>query len=403
MSLKKYFQRHSRLLDLRAAAGRYLINAIGFVEILVLPFLLAPADYAEIERNKQLVAFSPVVLLGAGLGYLKFHFKGVSNINSGSYTFGALISSFVVSAVLLIFGANSFQVSAVFLYIFTSAIEKQLLGCNRLLIAYSYKAFISVALIVGTLIFTYFASEELNAGLLYPIAIIVALSIWISFAIKSVSFQCIANIEGLWVCVCEYVRLIKSGFVLNLLTFVIILHFIFERMVIADYFSEQLPSYSLAYAFSQIGIVMINAIAYAFQNKFGIASNQLQPNEYRAYRNAMIFVYVALLVFSIPMIYIYQGYYGGYDDLLEIYISFYLFSGLYFSISSTSVIALYLGLSNVALISFLVFLFVNVFFSPFVGFDYSSIFLYLFKSGILIVCAAFYLDYVIIKRLDSRL
>jgi hypothetical protein len=67
------------------------------------------------------------------------------------------------------------------------------------------------------------------------------------------------------------------------------------------------------------------------------------------------------------------------------------------------VIALYLGLSNVALISFLVFLFVNVFFSPFVGFDYPSIFLYLFKSGILIVCAAFYLDYVIIKRLDSRL
>jgi len=366
-----------------------------------LPLLLAPANYAEIERHKQLVAFSPVVLLGAGLGYLKLHFKEESDFNSGSYTLGALISCFAVSAILASFGANPFLVLSVFLYIFTSAIEKQLLGCNRLLIAYSYKAFISVALIVGTLIFTCYAPEELDAGLLYSSAIIVALSVWISFSVKSASFPCITNIEVLWRCVCKYAEMIKSGFILNLLTFAIVLHFIFERKVVADYFPEQLPSYSLAYAFSQIGIVLINAIAYAFQHKFGLTSDQLQPKEYRAYRNAMIFLYVLLLIGSIPLVYVYQIYYDGYDGLLEIYLSFYLFSGLYFALTSTSVVALYLGLSKAALASFLVFLFFNVLFSPFVGFGYSSIFLYLVKSGLLIVGAGAYLDYRIIKQLGS--
>ncbi len=401
MSLKQYFQRHLRLLDLRAAVGRYLINAIGFAEILILPLLLAPEEYAEIERNKQLVAFSPVVLLGAGLGYLKFHFKNESHLNSGSYTLGALISCSAAGAILLFFGTNPVLVLAVVLYIFTSAVEKQLVGCNRLLIAYSYKAFISVALISVTLICGYYASEDVGAGFLYSIAIIVALSIWILFAIKSVSLPSIASIAGLWGGVCKYVGMIKGGFVLNFHTFVIILHYIFERKVVADYFPEQLPSYSLAYALSQIGIVFINAIAYAFQQKFGLASNQLQPKEYRTYRNAMILVYAALLFFSIPVVYFYQEYYGGYGGLLEIYVSFYLFSGLYFALSSTSVVALYLGLSKAALVSFFVFLFVNVLLSPFAGLGYSSILLYLIKSGLLIVGAGIYLDRRIIKRLGS--
>lgn len=401
MSLKQYFQRHSRLLDLRAAAARYLINAIGFLEILILPLVLTPTDYAEIERNKQLVAFSPVVLLGAGLGYLKFHFKDESYLNSSSYTFGALISCFGVSVLLLSAGTNPVLVLAISLYIFTSAVEKQLLGCNRLLIAYSYKAFISVALIIGAVLTSYYTSEAVDAGLLYSMAITVALSIWMLLARESVSFPMVANFKSLWGHVCIYFGMIRSGFVLNLLTFIIILHFIFERKVVGDYFSEQLPSYSLAYAFSQIGIVLINAIAYAFQHKFGVTGDQLLPKEYRAYRNAMIFVYVVLLVCSIPVVYIYQQYYGGYDGLLEIYISFYLFSGLYFALSSTSVVALYLGLSKVALVSFLVFLFVNVLLSPHVGFSYSSIFLYLIKSGLLIVGAGVYLDCRIIKRLGS--
>lgn len=401
MSLKQYFQRHSKLLDLRAAAARYLINAIGFLEILILPLVLTPTDYAEIERNKQLVAFSPVVLFGAGLGYLKFHFKDESYLNSSSYTFGALISCVGVSVLLLSAGTNPILVLAITLYIFTSAVEKLLLGCNRLLIAYSYKAFISVALITGTLLTSYYTDGAVDAGSMYSLAIIVALSTWLLLTRESVSFPKVANFKELWGCACIYFGMIRGGFVLNLLTFAIILHFIFERKVVGDYFSEQLPGYSLAYAFSQIGIVLINAIAYGFQHKFGVTGEQLSTKEYRAYRNAMIFVYVVLLVGSIPVVYIYQQHYGGYDHLLEIYIYFYLFSVLYFALSSTSVVVLYLGLSRAALVSFLVFLSVNVLLSPYVGLSYSSIFLYLIKSGLLIVGAGVYLDYRIIRRLGA--
>lgn len=401
MLLKEYFQRHSKLLDLRSAATRYLINIVGFVEILILPLLLAPADYSEIERNKQLIAFSPVVLLGAGLGYLRVRFKDENYLSSSSYTLGALVSCFSVSVILIFAEINLVFVLAIFLYIFSSAIEKQLQGCNKLLIAYSYKAFISVALIAATVISSYYASEKVEARLLYSIAIIVALSIWISFAIKSLPFPMFADVRNLWGHLYKYLGMIKSGFILNLLTFIIILHFIFERKVVADYFPVQLSSYSLAFAFSQIGIVLINAIAYAFQYKFGAANKELQPKEYRTYRNAMIFVSLILLICSIPFVYIYQKYYIGYDNLLEIYITFYLFSGLYFALSSTSVVALYLGLSNAALVSFLVLLFFNVLLSPIIGFGYSNIFLYLIKSGLLIVVAGLYLDYKIIRRLES--
>lgn len=392
MSLKKCFQHHSKLLDLKLAVARYGINFIGFIELVLIPLIVSPFYYSTIEKDKQLISFMPIVLLGAGLGFLKLHFNRGDPYLKWDYFFGSFVTGFLFCAILYSFGFGFIYVIAAFLIIIVSVLEKLLVVQNQLISASSYKAFISIALVLIACLIgkTGFVLDPTS---LYAVSIISGLSIWILMVRRklvlfsgSFSWFSVRSLK-------TYRDLINNGFVLNFHTYLIILYFIFDRYIYTNFFESFLPGYSLAFAFSQISLVLVHSVAYSLQYKFGENINSVSVDEYNQFKFAVIKAFLFIYLCTLPFVYLYSVFLSNYQDFFKIYALVSLFNGMYFSISATSIVALYLGVSKQALATFMLALVANAVISPAIGFIEGSFYYNLIKSGIILVGSAVLLDW----------
>lgn len=398
MLFKQFFLRHFELIDFRLIAARYAVSAISAFEVILLPFILHPALYAEIEMNRQILSFLPIALLGASLGYVRIYFKAGSEKIDSDLISGTIISASITAILVFMFSKSLLFSFSSFIFIFCTSSERIIFAEGKLILATLYKLFISISVIIIFWFLNKYYNEKISIYT-YFLCINIGCFIWL-FIIRSKIFNSIQNIE--YGSIRNYIKLIYGGFLLNSLTYFILLYFIIDRYFISIFFKDKIYEYAVSFSISQIPIVLMNTIAYSFLYKMGNNINKMNLNDYKMYRKSSILVFIITFVLGSFFGFLYFDLISMPDKSIFIFLILNFFLGLYFALSATTGVSLYLNLSRQALLIFIISMLINIIISPFFITVAWSPELYVFKSGTILVVSAILLDRLIIKRLRQH-
>lgn len=400
MLFKQSFLHPLELIDFRLVAARYAASAVSALEVIFLPLILQPELYTDIEKNRQILTFLPIALLGASLGYVKLHFDNEFDNLESDLICGTIISSVTVSIFVLFF-SNSFLFSiSSLLFVISTSLERVVFAQGRLIWASLYKLFISASVIIIFSATHIFCSETFSISAYFS-SVIMGCLFWL-ILVQTRIYNIVREFTKINTkSVSGFVRLVFNGVSLNILTYVLAIYFIFDRYTISKFFPASNFSYALSFSLSQIPIILLNTIAYTFLYKMGLNIGDIGKNEYKKYRLTSIIVFLISFILGSIGGYIYLSLINMIDSAYLIFLILNFFLGLYFALSAATGVALYLDLSGKGLAILLCCLAVNLALSPFVTMVDWSAELYVLKSGAILVLSALLLDRLIVARLDT--
>ena len=397
--LKKYLNHLSELSDIRLLVVRYAVNFVGFIEILLLPVLLDPGFYTDVEFLRYLMMLAPIFLFGAHSGFLyQFYNNKIDHIKI-LCLFSFLVSS--VIATLIFFITEKILVSiAIFCLILVSPLEKWLVVSGKLILASVYKSFISISMIIlGCVSFLYYNGESFTD--IYSLSIIIGSLVWGVYLLSLVKapFSSLLDVEGFSSFYQGVIQLVKSGFVINIQSYVLVAYFLFDRFFIGQFYSESEREYALAFSLSQIIFIGLNTIAFSAQRNIG-SSIQTYTLENYSRGIKLVFMLFSVLGFvGVCGVFVLNLFIAGYGDFIYSFIITSIFYGAYYAFSSFSVVAFYKNLSFSALFILLVFMILNITLSYLLISYKGGYYLMLFKSGLLLLLSSLVMDKYIRRAL----
>ena len=389
----------SELSDIRLLVVRYAVNFVGFIEILLLPVLLDPDFYTDVEFLRYLMMLAPIFLFGAHSGFLyEFYNNKVNHIKT-LCLFSFLVSSII--ATLVFFITERLLVSmAVFCLIFVNPLEKWLVVSGKLILASVYKSFISISMIcLGCISFLYYSGDSFTD--IYSLSIIVGSLVWTGylFSLLKAPFSSVFDYENIAGFYLEIIKLVKSGFVINVQSYVLVAYFLFDRFFISQFYGGFEREYALAFSLSQIIFIGLNTIAFSAQRNVGCSIQAYSLENYSRGIKLVFMLFSVLGIIGLVGVYILNLLLVGYGDFIYTFMITSVLYGAYYALSSFSVVAFYKNLSSTALFILLLFMVLNVALSYLLKNYEFGYYLILFKSGVLLLLSSLLLDNYIRRAL----
>lgn len=400
MLLKKYLSHLSELSDLRLFIVRYLVNFIGFVEIISLPVLLDPSFYTKVELMRQLFIMAPLLILGAHSGYLICLYKERRDLQLSLMIMTVLIGAVISIAISLTVG-GLLPAIAIFLMILVASLEKVLVAGGKLIVASVYKAVISGALI-GIALYANLMNLDVSALSLYSGCVVVGVLLWgvvIWFTIDLDGLRAQINLRR---SISEFLDLARYGFLISLQSYVLVGYFLFDRLIVNSYYSEYSSEYALGFSLSQIIFIAINTISFAAQHKIGVNLDQFSLKMYNQMLLTTLTLLAALLSVALPMIYLFSQIVNGYGEFINTFALVASFFGTYYAISAVAVTGFYRGMTKKALIVSVVFLLLNILVTLGLAENKFGYYENLFKSGLILLSGALVFDQMIRQDFNRK-
>ena len=345
MWFKRFLKHLSELSSLRLVLLRYAVNAVSMVELALLPALLAPALYADMEMTKQMMLFAPVLLIGAATGYLHSLFAGGRDMQGALLLGGALVG--IAGGFVFAYVSGSFLAGcAVFLLIIAACVEKILVSVNRLVLGSLYKALVSVSLVCAVLAIG--NSAMVNATNLYSTAVVLGCLAWVgaTFWVGALRLPRWDGIGRVWD---DFRELVQNGFALSAQSYIVLLYFIVDRMAIATLYPDRNAEYAIAYSVSQVVFIFLNTIAFSMQYVAGKNAAGMTASQYRQMRRTVLIVCAIIFFASIPCVYAFGLYVPQYGDFINSFLLIASLAGIFHALSAISLVGFYLNLSAYAL------------------------------------------------------
>jgi len=375
--------------------SRYFTYAIIFLEVLLVPVILNKSSYVEYEYMKNIINLSSFVLLGSHTGFIYYFyskkndfFPELLKISICLLLFTSLIFSIYYKVPFLLLSFFCFGVSVF--------VEKKLQIEKEFYLAILYKPFLALVLILAVFFLRNIAiSSILSIG--YSVALILWFFMVRLFAkslfkqITTVNFKITPND------IVTYFNMIKVGIVENAATVILMFYLFTDRYILNHFYQNQLPSYSLAFNFSQFVFIGINSLAYIQNVEIGEGLAILNKQRIlMIFKKSFLFFLILFLgVFVIS--FIYGKIYPTFENLVVYTCILSFFIGIFYACNVLSVVPLLKGKQKVITISLALVGFINVILSYFFYHLNVSPILNIAKTGFLLMLFGIYLVLYSIK------
>lgn len=385
---------------------RYLIFGVIGVETLLVPMMLEPSFYGELEYIRNLVFLSQFAFLGACSGYITVFFK--YNIDLlADLKFMTIFCGLMVSFIAFLLGNNILIGLSCIAIVAAFYLETMAKVNKKYLVAIIYKPLFSMFLVV--LAFILWAT---NFELKNPVYIVIMCAFFSLFSYFAVTKYVGINrlsLFGARVNKENIMKLVKEGFVVNIATALIVLNLFADRTWIKNYYPEQLPDYSFAINVSQFVILAITTFSYINQVELGEVFNKQGVNGLvDALKKKLFFgflVYVVLVILYIPFIYV-LSYFVSFNQFFQ----FAAITGILFGLSqllfSINIALAYISKFKIVVLLCFGFLLLNVFIDYFiVHFSFSVIWLLMSTYMGFLLVGSIVITYILIlnsQRLPEK-
>jgi hypothetical protein len=316
--------------------SRYFLYSFIALEVLILPILLPEELYVEVEYYRFILFMLPFLMLGPHSGYVYYKYTKHRDYFSSLLVFG-MFHFLIVSLIVYLYSDDFlFSLSALFVVIFM-IFEQKLQTEKMYILALSPKPFISIVLIVLSILYHFkiLATESLN--LLYY-SIFIAFCIWIFTALVRLTNKYDNKLK---VKFNYYLQLIKKGFFINAGSLLLMALFFTDRYFTKEYYGDYLTSYSFSYNLVQFVILALSTIAYVQVVEIGESISKINAHLIKEKLKYSYKVFLILYFLFTVFIYSLSSYYNFVDfAIISLTMGFLL--GNYFTINSIGSISLYL-------------------------------------------------------------
>ncbi len=318
---------------------RYSLYSVAIVESFLLPKLIDNYNYSQFEYYKNFIFLFPNFLLGSYSGYVYFryvngvdYYKQLFQIGSAVTLALAIIGSLILQNYYLI-------IPFIAINIYTLS-EQKLKIERRFTPIFAFKPILSI-LSVSLAAITYFYNPILyrydwSIFLVFGVGFI----IWILvFGLGRQDFP--ISIKFNKIAILRYVSMVKIILTGILASFLFSLMMFFERYYIKQYYPDFLPTYSLAFNFSQIIVVLLSAVSYITSVELGERVKTI--NRQKLIESFKLAFYVFLVIFAMFTLFIYfiQPFYPKFEYLKSITFIITYSKGFFFLIGTISHLAVY--------------------------------------------------------------
>lgn len=338
--------------------SRYITYAIIFLEVLLVPLFLNKSDYVEYEYIKNVINLSSFVLLGSHTGFIYYFyskkqdfFPELIKLSIYILLFSSLFFSIYYNSPLLLLSFFCFGASVF--------IEKKLQVEKKFYLAILYKPFLALVLIVAV-----FFLKDIGISLILAAGYSLALVLWfliIRLFAKHLFKQLLPT--RLLITrndIITYYKMIKVGIVENAATVILMFYLFADRYMLNHFYQDQLPSYSLAFNFSQFVFIGINSLAYIQNVEIGENLGSLSKEKIIQILKKTMAFFVLLFIGVLCVSFIYGKIFKGFENLMSYTILLSLFIGLFYVCNVLSVIPLFKGKQKVVTMSLGFFFLINV-------------------------------------------
>jgi len=394
----------SELSDIKLFFIRYSVNFILLIEIIYLPYVLEPSAFSSLELVKNLLLFSPVMLLGINSGYINLCYRSDHN-----YRFNLFVSSLFVSifsGFLLYYVTTDLLLSlAVLMYLFAAGIEKILIVDGLLVLASLLKAMYSIILIMFVFFFSNSYSFDVKAY--YLLSVIIGTTFWMLFLIKpyarKITTLSISNISLINLIRTHFI-FVKEGFNIAFQSIVLVGFFLFDRWFIGKYYPNFLNEYSISFSFAQIVFIALNTIAFSMQKSLGEKMGRHKKSLITRLLKINLYFFLFLILISSVIVYFTTkiNFFEGYGSFFISYLIISVLYGSYYLLSSYSVIGLYSGAATLFLIYMVVAIILDVMFSYLMSYLSIEYYYLLIKSGIILLLLSVATHMKVLKYVNDK-
>jgi len=334
------------MMELRSfMLARYAAYAIVAADILLLPLLLSPSAYGEIEYLRYATGFASFMLIGSHTGYLySLYSEGrdrYTTLVHGGYMvllLGGIVVALVMNRPALAPAIICAGLAAIF--------EKRLQASKNFYLAILYRPLVSGLVLAMVALAWLAVTPGPEGGALVAAGFVTALVAWILLVWR---FSPIGPASLLGLCpsrevVRGFLALGRRGVVENMATGLLFLFLFADRWLIRVVQPDALPSFSLSFNLAQFALIGINSIGYVAAVRYGEDFRSLNFEAVSAALKRVGVVFVLLAGISMTLAWIYDRWIAHYDGLLGGTALILLGSGVFFVIATTSAIILYANL-----------------------------------------------------------
>jgi hypothetical protein len=196
-------------------------------------------------------------------------------------------------------------------------------------------------------------------------------------------------------------ELIKRGFFLASYSYILLFYLILDRQAIVNNYPDYLAEYTIAFSLSQVIFIAISTVAFSAQRKVGVEVDSFGSKEYASSVKRTSILFLVIYIAAAPLVYLFSLFVEGYGDFFFSYLLISFLVGVFYVLSSFSVLAYYKGWVFAKLFLLLSMILYSYLFNN-VGFGYSlSYYGYLIQSGIILIVSALVLDVMLRVNLKN--
>lgn len=330
--------------------SRYITYGIIFLEVLLVPVYLKKSDYVQYEYVKNLINLSSFVLLGSHTGFVYYFYSKKENHFPELFKVSIYIL-LLTSLFFSVFYQSLFLLFPFLCYGMSVFLEKKLQVEKEFYVAILYKPLLALNLIFAVLGYCFILGNEVNIYVILSIGYSLSLFLWF-IVIKFFAKKSFREIESVRLRltvddVKTFYRLVKVGIVENAATVILMFYLFTDRYVLNHFYQDQLPSYSLAFNFSQFVFIGINSLAYIQNVEIGENLDTLNRDRILKILRKSFLFFLILFIGVLLLSFIYGKVFPVFQDLIKYTFILSFFIGIFYTCNVLSVIPLFKGKQKV--------------------------------------------------------
>lgn len=377
---------------------RYSLYSVAIVESFLLPKLIDSYNYSQFEYYKNFVFLFPNFLLGSYSGYVYFKYVNGVDYYRQLFQIGSVITLVlaIVGSILL----QNFFLAVPFIVINLFTLSEQKLKVERRFTPiFAFKPILSIlSLSLAALSFFYTPivySYDWGIFIIFGMGFI----FWAStFRLGYRDFP--VSIHFNKITFLRYISMVKIILTGILASFLFSIMIFFERYYVKEYYSEFLPTYSLAFNFSQIIAVLLSAVSYITSVELGERVKNIDRQKLIENFRIAIYVFVLLLAMFTLFIYFVQPFYPSFEYLRSITFIITYSKGFFFLIGTISHLAVYNDFNTKMFLFLLKISFINIVFIYGLIYLNTNILILLVVDSIFVILYSIYILHIVFNRIN---
>jgi hypothetical protein len=382
---------------------RYLFYIIIFFEILISPRYFNPKEYGEYEYYKYIIGFASFALLGSHTGYIYYKFSKSIDLFQSLLSIGLYVLIFT-GFILSIWINHIFLMLPFVIMGLSAIIEKKLQVSKNNILAILFKPLNSFFLLFLMVLNIFYLNSKLSIIHLISISSFFTIFVWIFFILKF-AYKNKFNLEYLFIkpdkFIYNYYLLIKAGFLESLATIILGLFLFVDRYYFKNYYPSALPTYSLAFNFSQFVFIGLNSIAFVKNIEISERINKIRSSELKNILFEIVFYLFLFLLGVLFVTYFYSILINNFKNIIIYSLVLSLFLGIFYTFNIFGSILLLKDKQHVLTFVLFIALILNIILTFILNFYKLEPIFYLLKTGIIITLTGLYIylyAYALLKK-----